>query len=134
MRSSASTARPTTSWPASVRSAAIPPRTRALSSATPTRSARTASSLAPSTGVASVVPMTVIVDSQRLQRVEHHVAQILAETEAPVEVYAATLEAIGRSLGWELGAVWEGGGDDRGRRCVCTWHAGDGAAGVEALS
>ena len=42
-----------------------------------------------------------------LQRVDHAVARILAETERPVEVYAAVLEAIGRSLGWELGAVWE---------------------------
>jgi PAS domain S-box-containing protein len=78
--------------------------------------------------------MSVIVDAQSLQRVEHEVSQILAETEAPVEVYAATLEAIGRSLGWELGAVWEVGPDDRRLRCVCTWHAGDGAPEFEALS
>jgi PAS domain S-box-containing protein len=78
--------------------------------------------------------MSVIVDAQSLQRVEHEVSQILAETEAPVEVYAATLEAIGRSLGWELGAVWEVGPDDRRLRCVRTWHAGDGAPEFEALS
>jgi PAS domain S-box-containing protein len=78
--------------------------------------------------------MSVIVDAQSLQRVEHEVSQILAETEAPVEVYAATLEAVGRSLGWELGAVWEVGPDDRRLRCVCTWHAGDGAPEFEALS
>jgi len=78
--------------------------------------------------------MTVIVDAQILQRVEHEVAQILAETEAPVEVYAATLEAIGRALGWELGAVWETGPEDRRLRCVRTWHAGDGAPEFEALS
>jgi hypothetical protein len=71
--------------------------------------------------------MSVTVDAQILQRVEHEVAQILAETEAPVEVYAASLEAIGGALGWELGAVWEAGPDDRRLRCVCTWHAGDGA-------
>ena len=57
--------------------------------------------------------MTVGADAQVLQRVEHEIAQILAETEAPVEVYAAVLEAIGSSLGWELGAVWEAGPDDR---------------------
>jgi len=78
--------------------------------------------------------MSVIVGAQMLQRVEHEVAQILAETEAPVEVYAATLEAIGRALGWELGAVWEAGPEDRRLRCVCTWHAGDGAPEFEALS
>ena len=78
--------------------------------------------------------MKVIVDAQTLQRVEHDVAQILAQTDAPVEVYEATLDAIGRSLGWELGAVWEVGPDDRRLRCVCTWHAGDGAPEFEALS
>jgi GAF domain-containing protein len=78
--------------------------------------------------------MSVMVDAQILQRVEHEVAQILAETEAPVEVYAAALEAIGRALGWELGAVWETGPDDRRLRCVRTWHAGAGAPEFEALS
>jgi PAS domain S-box-containing protein len=76
----------------------------------------------------------MFVDAQSLQRVEHEVAQILAETESPVEVYAATLEAIGRTLGWELGAVWEAGPDDRRLRCVRTWHAGEGAPEFEALS
>jgi PAS domain S-box-containing protein len=78
--------------------------------------------------------MSVMVDAHILQRVEHEVAQILAETEAPVEVYAAALEAIGRALGWELGAVWETGPDDRRLRCVRTWHAGAGAPEFEALS
>ena len=73
-------------------------------------------------------------DAQSLQRVEHEVAQILAETEGPVEVYAAALDAIGRTLGWELGAVWEVGPADERLRCVCTWHAGDGAPEFEALS
>ena len=78
--------------------------------------------------------MSVIVDAQILQRVEHEVARILVETDAPVEVYLATLDSIGRSLGWELGAVWETGPDDERLRCVCTWHAGDGAPEFEALS
>src|SRR5215212_9372350 len=133
-RSSASTARPTTSWPASTRSEAIPSRRSALSSATTIRRVRAAPSVSVSTGVASLVPMSVIVGAQILQRVEHEVAQILAEIEVPVEVYAASLEAIGRALGWELGAVWEAGPDDRRLRCVCTWHAGDGAPEFEALS
>ena len=74
-----------------------------------------------------------IVDSGELQRVEHAVARILAETDTPVEVYAAVLDAIGSALGWELGAVWEVGPDGR-LRCVRTWHAGDGAPEFEALS
>jgi hypothetical protein len=40
-----------------------------------------------------------------LRRVEHDVARILAETERPVEAYEATLEAIGRPLGWRLPAI-----------------------------
>jgi PAS domain S-box-containing protein len=78
--------------------------------------------------------MSVLVDAQSLQRVEHEVAQILAEKEGPVEVYAAALEAIGRALGWELGSVWETGPDDERLRCVCTWHATAGAPEFEALS
>src|SRR5438477_4058833 len=73
-------------------------------------------------------------DSRELQGVEHAVARILAETDRPVEVYAAVLEAIGSLLGWELGAVWEVGADDLRLRCVRTWHAGEGAPEFEALS
>src|SRR5215212_7259605 len=73
------------------------------------------------------------VDSGELQRVEHAVARILAETDTPVEVYAAVLDAIGSSLGWELGAVWEVGRDGR-LRCARAWHAGDGAPEFGALS
>jgi PAS domain S-box-containing protein len=69
-----------------------------------------------------------------LQRVEHAVARILAETDRPLEVYASVLEAIGTSLGWELGAVWEVGPADGRLRCLRIWHAGDGAPEFEALS
>jgi PAS domain S-box-containing protein len=75
-----------------------------------------------------------LADSGDLQRVEHAVARILAQTDRPVEVYAAVLEAIGGSLGWELGAVWEVGPEDVRLRCVRTWHAGEGAPEFEALS
>src|SRR6187200_33605 len=69
-----------------------------------------------------------------LQRVEHAVARILAETDRPLEVYASVLEAIGTSLGWELGAVWEVGPADGRLRCLRIWHARDGAPEFEALS
>jgi PAS domain S-box-containing protein len=72
-------------------------------------------------------------DPHDLQSVEHAVARILAETERPVEVYSAVLEAIGGLLGWELGAVWETVHGHR-LRCVTTWHAGSGAPAFEALS
>ena len=73
-------------------------------------------------------------DERDLQSVEHAVARILAETERPVEVYAAVLQAVGGSLGWELGAVWEARADDGTLRCRSTWHAGEGAPEFEALS
>jgi PAS domain S-box-containing protein len=73
-------------------------------------------------------------DSRELRRVEHAVARILAENDRPVEVYGATLEAIGRSLEWELGAVWEIDARDLRLRCVCTWRAQEGAPEFEALS
>ena len=69
-----------------------------------------------------------------LQHIEHAVARILAETDRPLEVYASVLEAIGTSLGWELGAVWEVGPADERLRCLRIWHAGDGAPGFEAFS
>jgi PAS domain S-box-containing protein len=69
-----------------------------------------------------------------LQRVEHAVARILAETDRPVEAYESVLEAIGGSLGWELGGVWEASPGDELLRCVRTWHAGEGAPTFEALS
>jgi PAS domain S-box-containing protein len=78
--------------------------------------------------------MGQLADSRDLQRVEHAVARILAETERPVEVYAAVLEAIGGSLGWELGAVWEAGPHDERLRCLQIWHAGAGAPEFETLS
>jgi PAS domain S-box-containing protein len=76
----------------------------------------------------------MVADPHDLQRVEHQVARILAETERPVEVYAATLEAIGRSLGWQLGAVWEVAPDEERLRCVRTWHEGGSATEFEELS
>ncbi|HEX4527446.1 MAG TPA: PAS domain S-box protein [Gaiellaceae bacterium] len=75
-----------------------------------------------------------LAETSALSNVEHAVARILAETERPVEVYDAVLETIGRSLHWELGAVWESGAEDRRLRCVRTWHAGEGAPEFEALS
>jgi PAS domain S-box-containing protein len=76
----------------------------------------------------------VFADPRDLLHVEHAVARILAETERRVEVYEAVLAVIGGSLAWELGAVWESGADDQRLRCVCTWHAGEGAPEFEALS
>jgi PAS domain S-box-containing protein len=77
--------------------------------------------------------MSATGDDLRLRRVEHAVARILAQTERPVEVYRATMEAIGRALEWSVGAVWELG-DDGCLRCVEVWHGGRPEADFEALS
>jgi PAS domain S-box-containing protein len=76
----------------------------------------------------------MIADRLDLQRVEHSVARILAETEHPGEAYDAILKVIGGSLGWELGAVWEVDAEDGRLRCVKAWHAGDAAKEFRALS
>jgi PAS domain S-box-containing protein len=76
----------------------------------------------------------MIVDASALQRVEHEIARILAETEAPVEVYEAALEAIGRALSWQVGAVWELRRDDERLHCVRGWHEGEGAPEFETLT
>jgi PAS domain S-box-containing protein len=76
----------------------------------------------------------LIADVRDLRRVEHAVARILAETDRPVEAYEATLEAIGRPLGWRLGAVWELDATDRRLRCIRTWHAEERDQQFEALS
>ena len=76
----------------------------------------------------------VTVDASALQHVEHEIARILSETDRPVEVYEASLEAIGTAIGWELGAVWEVGPDDDRLRCVRTWQASHGPPEFRELS
>ena len=71
---------------------------------------------------------------RQLRSVEHAVARILAETERPVEVYEAALEAIGRPLRWQLAAVWELDPSAGQLRCVRSWHAGERADDFQALS
>jgi PAS domain S-box-containing protein len=64
-----------------------------------------------------------------LPRTEQAVARSLAETADPRDALARALGAIGVSLGWRLGAVWEPAPDrPEALRCVETWSA----AGVEA--
>jgi PAS domain S-box-containing protein len=75
-----------------------------------------------------------VTDTRDLGRVEHAVALIVAETERPVEVYDATLKAIGEALDWRLGAVWEVDPQDGCLRCVRTWHAAEQLSELEALS
>jgi PAS domain S-box-containing protein len=59
-----------------------------------------------------------------LLRTERTVARSLAETADPHDALARALRAIGESLGWRLGAVWEPAADrPEALRCVETWHA-----------
>ena len=76
----------------------------------------------------------LVADAGELRRVEHAVARILAQTERPVEVYEATLEAIGGALGWRVGAVWELDRQDGRLHCIRVWRAGDDAAEFAARS
>jgi PAS domain S-box-containing protein len=71
-----------------------------------------------------------------LARTEHAVARSLAETPDPGDALARALAAIGESLGWPLGAVWEpAAGGPEALRCVETWHApGMGPEAFEAVS
>src|SRR5262245_49672894 len=111
----------------------MPSRSNASSSAMTTRSAAAMfSGRSLSAGVASLVAMSA--EPDELRRVEHAVARILAETETPVEVYEAALEAIGRPLEWELGSVWEVDPDDGLLRCVTTWNTSAVAEEFQAIS
>jgi PAS domain S-box-containing protein len=66
-------------------------------------------------------------------RTEQAVARSLAETADPREALARALRAIGESLRWRLGAVWEPAPDrPEVLRCVDTWSAGGDAADVFA--
>src|SRR5919201_639206 len=120
----------------------MPSRNSASSSATTILSACSDSSgRSVCAGVTSLEAMTgseanrgAVARPDELRRVEHAVARILAETERPVEVYAAALDAIGRALGWQLGAVWEVDAVDGRLRCVRTWNAGALAEEFQALS
>src|SRR4051794_27321459 len=57
-------------------------------------------------------------------RTEQAVARSLAATADPRDALADALRAIGESLGWSLGAVWEPTGDrPEALRCVETWSA-----------
>jgi GAF domain-containing protein len=73
-------------------------------------------------------------DSRDLHQVEHEVGRIVRRSDSADEVYGATLATIGKSLGWELGAVWEVDPEDGRLRCAQIWHAGRGAEEFETLS
>src|SRR5215207_2803561 len=59
-----------------------------------------------------------------LPRTEQAVARSLAQTAEPSDALARALRAIGETLDWRLGAVWEPAPDrPAALTCVDTWHA-----------
>src|ERR671923_2556085 len=70
-----------------------------------------------------------------LLRAEHAVARVLASATDEATAYPALLAAIGESLGWDVGAVWEPADDESVLRCADTWPAeGDFVAETRALT
>jgi PAS domain S-box-containing protein len=64
-----------------------------------------------------------------LPRTEHAVARSLAQTADPRDALARALRAVGESLGWRLGAVWEPAPDrPEALRCLEIWSANGAAA------
>jgi GAF domain-containing protein len=63
-------------------------------------------------------------DPAVLLEAEHAVARVLATRPDEPLADSRLLEAIGRALGWDLGAAWEV--DDDAMACVATWRAAGG--------
>src|SRR5512132_1130542 len=61
-------------------------------------------------------------DTAALLRTEHAVARVLAEASDEATAYPLLLRAIGESLGWEVGALWDADRADGALRCVETWQ------------
>ncbi len=59
-------------------------------------------------------------DAAVLLRAEHAVARVLADARDETAAYPRLLAAIGESLGWDLGALWQPDGGEL--RCVETWQ------------
>jgi PAS domain S-box-containing protein len=55
-------------------------------------------------------------------RVQHTVAQILAEAATIEEVTPRILRAMGECLGWDVGALWRVDREAEALRCVELWH------------
>jgi PAS domain S-box-containing protein len=71
-------------------------------------------------------------DVATLLRTEHAVARVLGCSEDEEDARPDLLEAIGRALGWHVGAYWEPEvGERTVLRCVRTWH--DPAVDAEAF-
>lgn len=59
----------------------------------------------------------------RRLRVQHAVSSVLASMQADTESSPQLLDAVGRALGWEVGALWQHGGDEGLLTCTAVWSA-----------
>ena len=69
--------------------------------------------------------LTDITERKRAEdrlRVQHTVAQILAEAATIEEVTLRILRAMGECLGWDVGALWRVDREAAALRCVELWH------------
>src|ERR1700751_3923706 len=73
-------------------------------------------------GVAFVLDLTERKRAEDRLRVQHTVAQILAEAATIEEVTPRILRAMGESLGWDVGARWRVDREAEALRCVELWH------------
>src|SRR6266567_2654881 len=73
-------------------------------------------------GVAFVLDLTERKRVEERLRVQHMVAQILAEAATIEEATPRILRAMGECLGWDVGALWRVDREAEALRCVELWH------------
>ncbi|MFN2543224.1 MAG: PAS domain S-box protein [Actinomycetota bacterium] len=80
-------------------------------------------------GMAAVlVDISDVKHAQRRLATQHAVTRVLAESETLAEATPRILEAVGETLHWEMGAIWELDRAGRLLRCVETWQAPGGTS------
>jgi PAS domain S-box-containing protein len=73
-------------------------------------------------GVAFVLDLTERKRAEDRLRVQHTVAQTLAEAATIEEATPRILRAMGECLGWDVGALWRVDREAEALRCVELWH------------
>src|SRR5262245_55314383 len=73
-------------------------------------------------GLAFVLDLTERKRAEDRLRVQHTVAQVLAEAATIEEVTPRILRAMGECLGWDVGALWRVDRKAETLRCVELWH------------
>ena len=73
-------------------------------------------------GLAFVLDLTERKRAEERLRVQHTVAQVLAEAATIEEVTPRILRAMGECLGWDVGALWRVDRKAEALRCVELWH------------